>query len=404
MDLVRLAIVYDTSQAAGALNHLNGQLATVNSRTELSAGAMRKGGQAALVLAQGLSTGSISAAAMSGSLGRVATILFGPWGIAIGVAVGLLTLFKNNADKARAAQVKFGDELRDVRRRVDDLLSARDKSPFEAEVERLTDRIADLDRAIKAANSSWGTFLQGALAIAAALVPGLNLNIPLPGAPPEAAQRGALTGQRDRIDPLGDTIRSQQRAFNRPQEILDLIGGSGLATRAAQLQAMIKALEQLLTEFPDAKDSIEGTAAGIRTFEKSLQEAQRAAALMERGLFTITDAIEDFVIAGTFAFTEFLNNILRLLYRDFTGELVSGIVSSAFSRGGGTVTTGDAPIISGPGAGPSPSVASNVTFNINAIDAQGVAAFIQGNGAQIAATVAGHAARARGLRKQLTRG
>jgi len=399
MDVVRLAIVYETAQAESKLNRLNGALANTN-------GHSRSVAKAAVGLAQALSTGNVSATALTGRMAQLGGKL-GAVGVGVAVVAGLLVLLKRHLDSNRETAEKFADKLRAVTRSVDDLFRTRAKTGFQTQIEQIGDAILELDRNLARQRLNllerWfgGASLKEILAAGKRFVAG--------GEDPQTAeQRAALARQRGRLTAPGAELQAlRERQSNQrglDTGMMQLMG----VTQAERLQTRLKAAQKDLEDLvtlgldPLSEEAIY-TANGIRQLEDQLRQAERAASLMKGGLQTMADAIEEFVVTGTFAFTDFLNNILRMLYRDFTGEIIGNVLRSTRAPVGGAASGGSGGIVSGPGS-VNPSVASNVTFNINTIDAQGVAAFIQGNGAQIAATVAGHAARARGLRKQLTRG
>src|SRR6266850_860515 len=107
-DVVRLAIVYDTQQAASRLNTLNGQLTSTHTSS-------RKLAVAGLNLAQAMQTGSISAGALANRLALLGGKA-GAVGIVLAVAAATILLFKRHADAAREATFKFADQLRDTKR------------------------------------------------------------------------------------------------------------------------------------------------------------------------------------------------------------------------------------------------------------------------------------------------
>lgn len=400
MDVVKLAIVYETSQAEARLRRLNGQL----NSTHTSA---RKMGQAAVGLAQSLATGNVSATALTS---RLATLSgkAGIAGVAIAVVAGTLLLLKRHLDANREAAQKFADQLRSVTRNVNDLFLPRAKTGFQTQIEQIGDAILELDRKLAQQRLNLLERWFGGASIKEILGAGKRFFVG--GADPKTQeQRDALARQRGRVAAPGaelDAARGRQSDRRGVDTSIMLAMGVTRSERLhTRLQAAQKDLEELITLGLDPlSDEALYAAQGIRQLEDSLRKAGRAEALLTSGLQTAADALEDFVVTGTLAFTDFLNNILRMLYRDFTGELIHGITSSAFRDApGSTGTGGGGGITTGP-MGPSPNVQTNVNFTIQALDAQGVASFLQSNGPQIAAVVAGQADRSRGIRRKMSRG
>lgn len=402
MDIVRLAIVYDTQQAAGNLNQLNGHL------TRMQVG-QKKAAIAALSLAQAFEAGSISAVGMAKSLGNVAAMIFGPWGIALAVAVGVLTLFMNSAKKAREEQRKLADEMRALTRTVDLLLRPSQKqSDFGAEVQRLTDLIRELDQAIQDSNDSWGTLMQGGLAAALMSLGmgGIGAGL-LPKAPAAAGKRRGVQGQLNRLLEPGAEANAELDRYNKLVEqqgrLLAALNAGPFAAMDENISLLREHLEKLGTiEGPEAAAAFERTAASIRTATEALYQMERRFRLMENVLQTMADALEDFVVTGTLAFTDFLNNILRLLLRDATGGVIRSIMGGVGGGGAGTATPGGPEIVSGPGS-VNPSVQSTVNFNVQTIDTQSTAQWAERNGGILAGEVVRQLERSTGLRRKVRR-
>ena len=401
-DVVRLSIVYDTAQAASNLN-------TLNNRLSISTGAFKKAGLGALALANAVEVGSISAVGMASNLSRVASILLGPWGIALSLAVAGLTFFTNKANKARDEARKFADQLRDAQRDVDKLLNPGEESPFAAEIQRLSDLILTLDRQVEDMQNSWLRRAQNFLATVGINIPGFpqfSFRTAVPGPSPAEAQRRRLERERQRLTPDAAAGVLSQRTLNQFSRISALGRltqsplSQQLAEQAGLLEEQLKKLWDL--GFRPGSRQIDDTARSLQEYTAALRKAERAEHLLKSGLETLADTIEDFVVTGTLAFTDFLNNILRLLYRDFTQSIISGITRSAFSGGGGGgVGAPDVKDVSGVLKG---SMQTNVNFTVNAIDAQGVAQFLESNGPRIAAVVANQADRSRAIRRRFFRG
>jgi hypothetical protein len=446
-DVVRLAIVYDTAQAAAAVTSLNGRLDKLNQATTRSsvvfarakdrwatsseimasmASSAAKAGEtlqsptrrifslseamgkigptasisgarlqgmarAGLTLASGLATGTLSARTLAMAMSRLAgAAVLGAVIISIITVVNALKEYKRIVQDVEDTIDRLQTGARDTKREIALMLgeNVRPESNAEKAIKRLRDAAAEMRREAARLGGGAGKLLNEQADALLAEIPGI-------------AARAA--GQPARV--AARALQEYNRELEKNARILFLLNAGPLEQMDAELALMKKRLNDLVeAEGPHSK-AVAFQAEQINLLTARMGKLRRAATLLTGGLDAIANAIEDFVITGTLAFEDLLNNILRMLYRDFTQGIIGGIVNSVTRRSAGGVgqpgieTTGDATT-----GGPMGSVASNVTFNINAIDAKGVAAFIQGNGAQIAATVAGHAARARGLRKQLTRG
>lgn len=426
-DVVRLSIVYDTGQAASKLGQLDELLGALQANTNaLNAKTKRlsrelgntgigahAAGRAVVGLAQSFATGDISATALTSRLtllgGRLGAI-----GIGIAVVAGLLALYKRRSDAARDAAIKYGDQLRQVDRAIADLMRPTPKSPFESEVDRITDMMIELRHQIDKAQQSWMGLLRSFVANVGihVMTPFGPIDIGGTGAKPSpeekqlaalARRRAALTPEAERQH-ISDVAARDQRIA---RSLSRLLQGSEIDQLSDSLERARKELADLINAGLDPmSDQAKSLANGILQGEAALRKMERSANVLRNGLQTLSDTIEDFVVTGTLAFTDFLNNILRLLYRDFTGSIVDSIVrsvtrvpGSGTSGGGGIQTTGSA--VTGGAMG---SVASTVNFNIQAIDAQGVAQFIQGNGPAIAAEVTRHVSHSAGLRRAYRRG
>ena len=402
-DVVRLSIVYDTAQAASNLNVLNNRLG-------ISTSAFKKAGLGALALANAVEVGSISAVGMASNLSRVASILLGPWGIALALAVAGLTFFTNKANKARDEARKFADQLRDVQRDVDKLLNPGQESPFAAEIQRLSDLILTLDRQVEDMQNSWLRRAQNFLATVGINIPGFpqfSFKAAAPGPSPAEGQRSKLQSQLNRLM----TTDAELQRYNSLVEQQGRLLGAINEGQFPALESAIKLLQEHMDNLsrmsgPEAAEALKTSGIQLHLLTERLRQAERASALLKSGLETIADTIEDFVVTGTIAFTDFLNSILRLLYRDFTSELIHGIVRSAgFGGGSGSASPGSpVPVMGNPGGGITGSLQTNVNFTVNAIDAQGVAQFLTSNGPAIAAVVANQADRSRAIRRRFFRG
>lgn len=400
MDVIRLTILYDTITANQRLKQLEDQLRKVN-------GSNRTTATSAARLANALATGNISAQVMTRSLMQLGGRA-GIAGAALAVAAGFLVLLKRHTDRAREAAHKFADQLRTTRRAVDELLRPDVRSPLQGEIEKITDAILELDRVLARQRLNLLERWFGG-ASPKAVIDAIRRYIFGGEDPATRRQRGALTGERNRLtnENLGGAMALRAtNDLNRIRTFSTLTRGTLGGQLADEVKRLEQELEALLVIFPESSEEVQQTALAVNRLNDAMRRQLRAEQLVTSGLETMADTLEDFVVTGTLAFTDFLNNILRLLYRDFTGELVHGIVRSAFGGIGPTGTSGDMKDVGGvvKSSGMSPSVTTNVNFTIQAMDTQTGAQWIQRNAPQIAAEIGAQAARSRGLRKMLTSG
>lgn len=400
MDIVRLAIVYDTSLANARLVQLNNSLAKVHTNNTAASRSM-------LMLVGSVMRGEISVREMFAATQHLGK---GLGALTVGLAVvvtGLLLIAKHFA-KSREEAIKFANQLRDVTRKVNDLLRLTPQNPAEQQIRQITDAIEELDRKIAQERGNIFERLFGSDATLKSLL--MDMGRFFFGGPSHQAfqQRGALAGQRERLSPqalLQHDINVASMASNQARTLNILGGGSQIDVINDRIQALQKLLKQELVDhgLDPLGDEVIHTAAQILELQTALRKAEREAKLLEGGLNIASDAIEDFVITGTLAFTDFLNNILRLLYRDAAQDLIGGILRRSGSAG--TLSSGDSTGGADVGVkmGPNPSVQTNVNFTIQAIDTQSGAAWIKQNAPTIAAEVGAQAARAAGLRRQFNR-
>jgi hypothetical protein len=395
-DVVRLAIVYETQQAASRLNGLNRQLG-------MTGGSTKKMASAAIGLAQAMSTGSISATALTNRMAALGGKL-GTVGLALAVVAGVLLLIKKNSDAARAQTEKFADQLRQTKRAVDDLFRAGFKSQFRGELEQINDEILLLDRQLNKQRMNLFQRLFGGFKL-----PNIKRFL-FGGSDPETLhQRGELGAQAGRLTPEAERQHvSDVAAFDQrtARNFARLMQGSAIDMMSNSLDRARKELEDLVAAGLDPmSEQAKQMAASILQGEAALRKMTRASNLLRNGLETIASALEDFVVTATLSFSQLIDNILRLLIRDFTGSIIDSIMRGVnrIPTGG---TGGSAGIVGADaaGGGITGSLNTNINFTVNAIDAQGVAQFISQNGPQIAAVVAGQADRSRAIRRKFLRG
>lgn len=396
-DVVRLSIVYDTSQAAAGLGQLNTRatqfgrtLNLVNNATDVGGKRLRTVALAGTHLAAQLSAGNVSALSLAGSLGRLA----GPTAAAglILTIVNLVNAFqefnkivKDISNSIDAMQTSARDAHNDIRRLLGE---APPETKAEQAIKRLRDAAAAMRREADRLGGAAGKLLNQQADVLLGEIPGIG----------RRARRGEqIAGRRDFTESLRES-----------NTLLMMLKRTPLQQMTETMGIYQKRLEFLIKTHQEAGAEAKQLALLLQIGAEKMRQMERSAALLKGGLETIQSAIEDFVISGTFAFTQFLDNILRLLYRDFSDELIHGILKSAAGTvGTGSVSAGGA--VPGPGpinqSGISPSIqGGDVNFNIQTMDARGVADFIQTHGATIAAEVTRQAGRSTGMRRMLRHG
>src|SRR5258706_6821005 len=169
-DVVRLSIVYDTSQAAAGLGQLNTRanqfgrtLNLVNTATDVGGRRLRTVALAGTHLAAQLSAGNVSALSLAGSLGRLA----GPTAAAglILTIVNLVNAFQefNKIVKDVALSIdKMQTSARDAHNDVRRLLGeAPPETKAEQAVKRLRDAAAAMRQEAQRLGGAAGALLEG---------------------------------------------------------------------------------------------------------------------------------------------------------------------------------------------------------------------------------------------------
>lgn len=407
MDTVRLAIVYETGQAASRLQQLDRQLRSVHTRT---VGAQR----GAALLRGGLQSLAFQATGVSGPLGKISTGLLSigagstaVLGVTAGVAVmaSAFHLLTGRAEELAKANDKLADSYANVAgaSAIQAFISAQ-KDLTEAQEKQ--DRRIGLNLASKSFGLAGGIvrFLFGATD---ADLTDQSRNI----ATMENLVDALHKKWQDTVRAIRDAARATQNLHELTKSYKDL---------ASKLEGLFNPHE--LTKSPQEGGRKIGDVINFHDLTKETKDLQlkidelgigirHTSQLMENALYTMSNAVEDFVITGTFAFTEFLNNILRLLIRDASDRFISNLLGSGLGLlgggggggGGGTdlLDTGAPPF--GPGSSQA-ALVTNVNFNVSAVDAQSTAQFFERNSAQIAAEVTRQADRSRSIRKRFWRG
>lgn len=390
---IMAAMSRDAAKASAATNTLAGSggqaakaINLVSNVSELSGRRLRSVALAGTHLAAQLSAGNVSALSLAGSLGRLA----GPTAAAglILTVVNLVNAFqefnkivKDISQTIDTVQTSARDAHNDIRRLLGE---APPETKAEQAIKRLRDAAAAMRREADRIGGAAGKLLNAQADTLLGEIPGIG----------RRARRGEQTAGR----------RDFNQSLRESNTLLQMLNRTPLQQMTETMGIYQKRLEFLIKTHQEAGAEAKQLALLLQIGAEKMRQMERSAALMKRGLDTIASAIEEFVVTGTFAFTEFLNNILRLLFQDFTGELIHGILKTAAGTvGTGTVTPGQPTNPGAPGK-PSDSVTTNVTYQVQTMDARGVAQFFEQNAAVLAAEVTRQADRSRGIRKRFARG
>lgn len=445
MDLVRLAIVYDTAQAAARVTDLNSRLqklgatgartqvvfkgagerwattgeimasmattakkageslasptarafslseamGRVNTVTTVSSARLRNVALAGLRLSAGLASGHLSAMSLASAMSRLAgAAVVGAVAISVVNVVNALKEFKRISEDVSNTIDAMQSSARDARADVARLLGeAPAESPAERAIRRLRDAAAQMRREAARVGGPAGKLLSDQAAALEAEVHGIG-------------QRAANQKAREANKPFQEYLRNMERQ----DAILTLLGAGPLERLNVALDIQRKEMIRLVEEgYAPNSQRVRELAETIAIGTQRMAEMQRQANLMRGVLSTAADTLEQFVIEGTAAFSDFLNNILRLLYRDAVSDII-GSVLPKIAPGGGDPTGGATEVMGDIGGGVTGQVVTQVTFNVQTPDAQSTAQWLERNGDRIAGIVAGRAARSRALRGKLTRG
>lgn len=402
-DVVRLSIVYDTQQAAAQLTQLNARGAQLASTTNklsaaagVSTGRLRNMALAGVRLSSALAGGNVSAASLAGSVSRLAgASVIGAAVVSVLNLVNAFQEFKKISKDIENTIDEMQTSARDASKDVQRLLGEvpQGESPAERAVKRLRDAAAQLRKEATRLGGPAGALLESQAADLEAQVPGVGAR----------AAKGAASAERRR---LAEATKDYNKSLQDSNTILGLLNAGPLEQMNATMRIMEKRLQFLVENGKEAGDEAQQLALLLGIGAEKMREMERSLNLLRDGLFTAADAIEEFVVTGTFAFTDFLNNIIRLLYRDFTGELIGGILHSAAGTvGKGSVTTPGPEQVGVSPSGISPSVAiAGPNFTIHAMDSQDVSRWVERNGPMIAGEMARQFGRSANMRRAMRRG
>lgn len=418
MDLVRLAIVYDTSQAVASLQQLDGQLANITTRTaavnrttalttfsfNANSNALGKVSAAAEVsdtrlkavalagtrLAAGMTAGTLSASGLASAIGHLAgASVLGALVITIVNVVNAMQEYQRIVDDITSSIDAMQTAARDAKADVARLLGeAPAESNAERAIRRLTQAAAQLRREAARIGGAAGKVLEGQAA-------DLEAQIPTVGA--RAARQRELQPARDRQKIIDDYNKSLQDQ----SAIMTLLNVGPLDRMKKELELDTDAFQKLIEKgLNPTSQRAQDMLLMIQILSEKIRRMEEASKLLRSGLETAAQAIEDFVVTGTLAFQDFLDNILRLLYKQFTGDIITSIVSSAQGSSQKSATPTEISF----SRQVQPSMSTQVNYTVQAVDAQSVASFFERNGGLMAAELARAASRSRALRRRLLRG
>jgi hypothetical protein len=407
-DIVRLSIVYDTGQAAQQLAALNERTEQVNAGLSKTSGIALAGQShirgfalAGVRLASVLNSGNISAVGLAGALSRLAsTALLGVIGaltITIINVVNALDQFKKITEDVTRTIDNMQTAARDAKEDVARLLGeAPAESNAEKAIKRLRDAAEQLRREAARIGGPAGKLLEAQAGELEGQIPGVGA-------------RAAKQRDRDAAKKVSDALRAYNQAMEHQGLILALLNAGPIQTLEANLEVMRKRFEDLINSGVAPTDqrvvqlanALKMGAQNLEHMKDVLEEARRKWELwtgsFREGLLTIGDEIANFVTTGTFAFATLIDNLLRLMIQATAEDIVGGIMHSLGPGPGDTGKT-DLPPIKTSIRGDS-SIQMGVTFNVQAMDSQSVAAFFDRNGPAIAAQVASQANRSRAMRR-----
>jgi hypothetical protein len=320
-EVLRLQIVYETSQALSGAN----RLATATGNLT---GEQKKSSIAALHLAQALSEGNISAVTMArsvehlgGALGGIAT--------AVGLAAGLFVLWLHRTEDLEKRTAELAKEVETARRALDKLLGIK-TSDAQTQIQGLTDRIKELQKELDKP-SIWQRFLQflkqipehfggmhtpppkkspilqakedlEALEVVAKRVAASDLAIALGQVP-----AGVRTLQFHPTTPAG-------AAFNRPIQFHPAAGGPSFG---ADLSG--------LTPHP-------GIPSGDTAVLEITRQQERLVHSWEDGLHAMQDAVNEFLVTGKFAIQDLINTFLSIAFRAASEGFIEASVNKTIDR------------------------------------------------------------------------
>lgn len=338
-DVLRLQIVYETSQAISGATRLTtatGHLSREQSKATI----------AALHLAKGLSEGNISAVTLARSIEHLGGKIAGAATV-IGLAAAAFALWIKHTEEQEKLSKSLAKEVEAAHVAMMGLLGVEESST-EKQVRTLTERIKELQDELNKPN--WFEKLMatvGAFMNAPRVAPGDRFGVAARQAagaaflakpdPREAAIK-ALTEQRDALSRkiAGDVAQSlglgtggivggfnqtgaTGAAFNRP------VSFSPGAARGPSFGADLSGLQ------------VHPTVPGESPMEEELtRQQERIVTAWVDGLDTMEHAVEDFLVTGKFAIQQMIDEFLRIAFRAASGQFLDMATSKVIEKIGGS--------------------------------------------------------------------
>ncbi len=423
MDIVRLAIVYETSQAAAKLQELDQQLNRVQSSTKTLNSAAGSASQGLRGLERPLTSIATEAAGIPGPIGHAASSLlrFGIGGeVTIAVLAGTAAiagawkLLQKPIDDARDAAKKAGEQF------IETLAAVSKGAQISLEITKIGLQIDQL----REKQQKFG-IVEAARALATGVVFGPQAAIKEAADRFQVYQRAIddasrsidiLIGQLHKSDDaLGANAR---RAAEAAEHLRELARANAAQQRAAEefIRERGRIQQELVTNLlpPGLIVPAGGThdlglvRQGIPFDTGGIEKALEIAGLKFGDLGNASVGLKSkFDIAGksVLDFVGALAQAIGVLFPNDPGlgyavlGIGQAIISSTHgSTGSGSKGTKRGEVVS------EPSVTTNVNFNVAAMDQQGVARWVQQNGPTIAAEISRQADRSRAIRKRWWRG
>jgi hypothetical protein len=411
MDLVRLAIVYDTGQAASNLQQLDRQLKVVQGSHVGATGATRG-------LEGALRALAVQATGVSGPVGHLSTALLGLGtsstvviGVLAGIAVGYAILF----ERSKAIR----EETDKLAKSFADAAHAGAAFTFisaQADLTAALEKLASMERT--------RTFLEKNINIGGATGEALRVRARIIAGVTDADivdQHAKIATLTNLVNAYRDAWRDTHDAIIHSAEALDRHLKALKDARIPAIQAQVNAEMAAGArqgrppgepQFPFGTQFFESThQGGIIDLDAIIAQNNLIEKLSKMGLTldTISNAGaelgNDFKLAGksVLDFVGFLAQAIGILIPNnpaLSGAImgIGSVIQSGIAGGG---TSG------GPQPGTinsaRPQVVTNVNFSVQAMDAQGVAQFVERNGPQLAAEITRQADRSRAIRRRFWR-
>lgn len=413
-DVIRLSIVYETSQVVAGANRASAALSQVGNVSQKSSRHLRSMALAGTHLAHGMASGNLSVMGLARSMSHLAGA-----GVAGAVLVSIINVinafheFKRITEDVTNTIDAMQTAARDAKNDVARLLG---EAPAESNAEKAIKRLRDAARQLRKEGERLGgpagRLLAGQADELEAQIPGVG-------------RRAAGQGGRERAKEAADATRDYNKQLRDLSSVLGFLNAGPMEQLQAHAALLRKRFEDLVKSGAATSEQLETMGLALQSADARLQKMKDRAAEAERkwdqmadtmgaGLDVMGNALEDFVMTGTFAFEQFINSLLQTMVRSGITALIGDLMPTkpkTFQSGGivpgmgpqlAVVHGGEEIIPRHQRAGP--SLTTQVSFTVTALDAQGVSQFFQQHGAEIAGVVAKQADRSRQLRRKWARG